>query len=230
MRHLILLHGAIGAKEQLQPLADMLQPPFAVHPVNFSGHGGEPIPDAEFSVKLFSENVIDHMQQNQIIKADIFGYSMGGYVAMYMAKYYAEKVDHVITVATKFFWDVATAAKEVKMLNADTIQQKVPSFAEQLSKRHFPGDWKKLLEKTAALLTGLGSHNTLQPEDYLNIHNRCLIMLGDRDKMVTMDETVSVYKQLPSAQLAILPDTPHPIEQVNLQLLSYMIKHYLDGN
>ena len=230
MQHLILLHGAIGAKEQLQPLADILQTEYLIHLVNFSGHGGKPLPDGEFSVKLFAENVIDHIQQNQINKANIFGYSMGGYVAMYIARYYAEKVDDVITLATKFHWNEATAAKEVKMLNADAIQQKVPSFAEQLSNRHSPNNWRKVLEKTAALLTVLGSNNILQPEDYSNIHIPCLIMLGDRDKMVTMEETVAVYKQLPSAQLAILPDTPHPIEQVNQQLLAHMIKHYLNAN
>ncbi len=227
MQNLILLHGAIGAKDQLEPLANILQTDFIVHLLNFSGHGGEPVPETEFSVELFAEDVISYMQKNQIIKADIFGYSMGGFVAMYMAKHYAEKVNHVITLATKFHWDEATAAKEVKMLNADVIQQKVPAFAEQLSNRHFPNDWKKLLEKTAELLTALGSKNALQLEDYSHIIIPCLIMLGDRDKMVTLDETVTVYKQLPAAQLAILPNTPHPLEQVNPHLLAYMIMQYL---
>ncbi len=227
MQHLILLHGATGAKRQLEPFADILQAGFTIHLINFSGHGGEPVPDAKFSVELFAEDVISYMQKNQITKADIFGYSMGGYVAMYMAKHYTEKVDRVITLATKFHWDEATAAKEVRMLDAGTIQQKVPVFAEQLSSRHSPNDWKKVLTKTIELLTALGSKNILQPEDYSNITVPCFIMLGDRDKMVTLDETVSVYKQLPAAQLAVLPNTPHPVEQVNPQLLAYMIKQYL---
>jgi hypothetical protein len=31
--------------------------------------------------------------------------------------------------------------------------------------------------------------------------------------MVTLDETVIVYKQLPNPQFGVLPNTPHPIEQ-----------------
>ena len=227
MQHLILLHGAIGTREQLTPLANELPGEVIIHPINFPGHGGETIPAEAFSIELFAEDVVKYMKENAITKADIFGYSMGGYVAMYMAKHHAEKVNRIITLATKFHWDEATAAKEVKMLNADIIQQKVPAFAEQLSNAHSPNDWKIVLEKTAELLTALGSANTLQTADYASITTACLILLGDRDKMVTLDETVSVYRQLRNAQLGILPNTPHPLEQVNPKVLAFVLKQYL---
>lgn len=222
-----LLHGAIGTKEQLIPLANELPGEFIIHPINFSGHGGETIPDAVFSIQLFAEDVVKYMQENAITKADIFGYSMGGYVAMYIAKHHAEKVSRIITLATKFHWDETVAAKEIKMLNANAIQQKLPVFVQQLSNAHSPNDWKKILEKTAELLTALGSANTLQPADYTTIPVPCLILLGDRDKMVTLDETVSVYRQLPNAQLGILPNTPHPLELVNPKVLAFIVKHFL---
>jgi hypothetical protein len=52
-------------------------------------------------------------------------------------------------------------------------------------------------------------------------------MLGDRDKMVSLDETTEVYVNLPSAQLAILPNTAHPIEMVNQARLAYEIRSFL---
>jgi pimeloyl-ACP methyl ester carboxylesterase len=227
MQHLLLLHGAIGAKSQFGSLAKALSNEFNIHLINFSGHGGKPITEANFSIALFAGEVLDYMEENRIERADIFGYSMGGYVAMYIARYHPARANHIITLATKFHWDQAIAAKEVKMLNAETIQQKVPAFAQQLSERHFPTDWKRLLEKTAELLTTLGDDNTLKHEDYLTVTAPCLLLLGDRDKMVTLDETVTVYKQLPDAQLGILPGTSHQLELVNLQLLVFLIKQFL---
>jgi pimeloyl-ACP methyl ester carboxylesterase len=227
MQHLLLLHGAAGAKEQLAPLANVLNKEFTVHLVNFSGHGGRPMPVSRFSMELFAEDVFNYMQENNIGCADFFGYSMGGYVAMYLAKHHPEKINRIITLATKFYWDEATAAKEIKMLDAATIQQKVPAFAEQLRSRHLPNSWSDVLEKTIAMLTSLGKKNTLNSSDYLHINSRCLIVLGDRDKMVTLGETVAVYKQVPNAQLCVLPNTPHPIEQVNADLLSFFIKRHL---
>lgn len=67
----------------------------------------------------------------------------------------------------------------------------------------------------------------MQLEDYSAITIPCLIMIGDKDKMITLDETLAVYKNLPNAQMAMLPDTQHPIEQVNIQGLAFMTKQFL---
>src|SRR4030095_10403083 len=169
MQHLILLHGAIGSKEQLFPLAEVLKQNYTVHTLNFTGHGGENIPEEPFSIELFTKDVLRYMQQHNIDLASIFGYSMGGYVAMCLAKNYPEKISQAITLATKFYWDEAVAANEVKMLNAETIEQKLPAFAKQLKQRHAPIDWKLVLQKVAGMLIDLGIHNTLQEEDYFSV-------------------------------------------------------------
>lgn len=227
MQHLILLHGAAGSKEQLVPLATALKKDFFVHLINFSGHGGQSIPHEKFSLALFAKDVTEYMCNNHIEQANIFGYSMGGYVGMYMARYSPGKINRLITLATKFYWDDVTAAKEVKLLNSDTIQGKLPAFAEQLSKRHAPNDWKIVLEKIAEMLIELGANNALKYEDYSFMLTPCLLLLGDRDKMVTLEETAAVFKQLPNAQLGVLPDAQHPVERVNVELLVFFIKRYL---
>ena len=81
---------------------------------------------------------------------------------------------------------------------------------------------KQLLLHAKHLLPDLENNNELKPADYVSILTPCLLMLGDRDKMVTLEETVNVYKQLPDASLAILPRTPHPIEKVDLRMISFL--------
>ena len=227
MQHLILLHGAIGSKEQLEPLAQLLQNDFIIHTLNFSGHGGESISAGLFSIELFAHEVLDYMQQQNIEQSNIFGYSMGGYVGLYIAKNYADKIIKLVTLASKVQWDETIAAKEIKMMDADILEQKVPVFAAQLEKRHAPNNWKTILQNAAAMLANLGRKNTLILEDYPTINTPCLLLLGDRDKMVSLDETVTVYKQLPNAQFAVLPNTTHPIEQVDAFLLAFMIRRFL---
>jgi len=227
MEHLLLLHGALGAKDQFEPLVEQLKNDFIIHPLNFSAHGGEAIPGSALSIEMYAKDVLHYMSTHNIEQANIFGYSMGGYVGMYMAKYFAGKLVKLITLASKFHWDEVIAAREIKMLDAAAIELKVPAFAQQLAIRHAPNDWKLLLQKTAEMMKNLGSNNILKPEDYTTIAAPSLIMLGDRDKMVTLDETVTIYKKLPHVQMAVLPNTPHPLEQVNIDLLSYMIKQFL---
>ena len=227
MQPLLLLHGAIGASAQLQPLAQRLNTNYTVYTLDFSGHGSNAMPMDHFSMPLFTADVLKFMDDHGLEKVSIFGYSMGGYVAMYLAKHYSDRVNSIITLATKYHWDESIAAKEVQMLNPENIEQKLPAFAETLKQRHFPGDWKEVLKKTAEMMLALGSNNVLTNEDYASIATPALILLGDRDKMVSLEETVTVYIALSNAQFGIIPNTPHPIEQVNPDVLSYMIVHFL---
>ena len=220
MQPLLLLHGAIGSKEQLKDLANKLSKDYEVYTFNFSGHGGKAFPTEPFSISLFAKEVLAFMNQKNLGSVSVFGYSMGGYVAMYLAKYHSEKINKVITLATKFYWDDAVAAKEIKMIEPAVLEQKVPAFAKQLQERHAPGDWKELLQLTQELLIKLGRNNTLSINDYTTIKNPCLLLLGDKDKMITLEETVAVYKQLPNAQFEVLTNTPHPIEQVDVNMLA----------
>ena len=173
--------------------------------------------------------IIFCLEANSLSKVSIFGYSMGGYVAMYLAKYHPDKVNKIITLATKFHWDELIAAKEVQMLDPDKIELKLPAFAATLRARH-ANDWKQVLHNTVEMMLAMGADNPLKPADYSSISHPTLLLLGDRDKMVTLEETIAVYKALSNAQMGLLPNTPHPIEQVDTELLSFMVGRFLDGS
>jgi hypothetical protein len=59
------------------------------------------------------------------------------------------------------------------------------------------------------------------------ITNQTLIGIGDRDKMVSLEETVEVYKQLPAGFMYMLPATKHPVETADISLLSKLIEDFI---
>jgi pimeloyl-ACP methyl ester carboxylesterase len=241
MTSLLLLHGAIGAADQLEPLIHHLSPSYEVHAINFFGHGQgldgkqqfetpastDSATQQTFSIAAFAEQAASFIKNSNMSEVNIFGYSMGGYVAMYMARHLNINIKKIITLGTKFHWDEAVAEKECKMLRPDTIEQKIPAFAQALSKRHGESQWRTVLNKTAEMLQQMGKLNPLQADEYAKIQTPSLIMLGDRDKMVGRDETIATFQSLPNAQLAILPGTPHPIEQTDASMLAWHIKRFI---
>jgi pimeloyl-ACP methyl ester carboxylesterase len=227
MKLLLLLHGAIGASAQLQPLAEELAADYLVHTLEFYGHGKTPLNQDTFSIQLFANDVLRWMDSSSISSVSIFGYSMGGYVGMYLSLHFPERVDKLITLATKYHWDEATATKEIQMLNADKIAEKLPAFATTLAERHTALGWREMLQKTAQMMVEMGGKNVIAPEHYSSITKQVMILLGDRDKMISLEETLVVYKALPTAQLGILPNTQHPIEQVSVKLLSTFIRLFI---
>lgn len=225
MKDLLILHGAIGSKSQFNSMASLLDNQFNIHLLNFSGHGGEAFKE-NFNIPQFAEDVLAYLKQQKIESIDIFGYSMGGYVALYLAKNHPEKVGKIITLGTKLSWTPDIAAKETKMLVADKIEEKIPAFATILKDRHHPNNWKIVLEKTANMMIAMGNKNVLKDEDYKLIQHTIKLLLADKDEMVTYEETNHVADLLPQATFELLPNSKHPIEKVDIDALSGIIRAF----
>ena len=76
-------------------------------------------------------------------------------------------------------------------------------------------------------MVSLGNKNALTLNDFTKIESNVLIGLGDKDNMVSLNETTAVYKQLKNGSMYMLPDTKHPIETVNMGLLVKIIEGFI---
>lgn len=219
---LLLLHGALGTKGQMNAIKELLLEQFDVYNFNFSGHGGDDS-DEPFSIELFTQDVIDFMSANNLNRTSIFGYSMGGYVALNLALKRPELVDKIVTYGTKFDWTETSAKKEVRMLNPDVIEEKVPRFAEKLKKDHFPSDWKALMYKTAQMMLDMGNGEKISETAFSTIPHKITIGIGLEDTMVTVEESEHVASLLPRARLYKLVSQPHPFELVEMETIRQLI-------
>jgi esterase/lipase len=221
---IILLHGAIGAADQLLPLQTQLEKRGAIcFPFEFSGHGKTPASQNGFGIQQFAKELKDFIVTNSLQHAHVFGYSMGGYVALYLASNEANLLGNIATLGTKFDWNHETALKESKMLNAEQIELKVPKFAEALVTRHGTNNWKALLARTEQMMIDLGDINLLNNSLLQSIENKTMLGLADNDNMVSYEETKHVFNQLKNKNFYMLPNTKHPIESVNSDLLSHLL-------
>lgn len=209
--NIVLLHGAIGTKKQMAGFSADIKNEYKVYSYDFPGHGEHPNMENEFSIELF-EQWISKEIANMEGDVAILGYSLGGYVGLRLALMHADKVKAVMTFGTIFDWHPEQAKKQISMINPSKIQEKVPSFAEQLNNVH--GDkWQKVLTNTHGLLARLGDSPLLNEENLPSIKAKCLISVGDRDALVSIEESIKAYKLIPGALLAVYPETGHPIEK-----------------
>jgi len=222
---LLLLHGALGTKNQFHELITLLEDSFEIYTLDFSGHG-EKAPKNEFGIITFANEVLDEMARWDLDRVNIFGYSMGGYVATYLALH-TNRVLKAFTLGTKFLWTPEYAENETRKLDPNKILQKVPAFAEELKARHSMEGWTRVLEKTKEMITGLGNHNLLTLDNLNEIDSEICIGLGDGDSTVGVDESVSVYHALKNGNICVFPNTMHPFEKLNLTLLAASIRQFI---
>ncbi len=230
MKKLILLHGLLGSRDQFEKLEQLLQQDFEVYTLNFSGHGLSEFYFPEFSAEAFADQVISFLDSRQIDKASLFGYGLGGYVSLYLARYFSDRVGCVMTFATQLEWNPDKAAEETKLLNAEVLEQRYPDFTNQLSERHGEKKWKLLIEKSHRLLTGLGDEAALNDEDFRGMLHPVRLCVGDRDKLVSITEQLAVLQLLKNGSLSVFPQTRHTWESVDLHRLAEEMKSFFGKN
>lgn len=230
MKNLIILHGALGAQSQFEQLTAQLADHFNVYTLDFEGHGTKSGAEIGFSIEHFTQNLKEFMDQHEIRKPLVFGYSMGGYVALKLESRYPGSFEKVVTLGTKFDWNPESAEKEAKMLNPEKIEEKVPAFAAYLKSLHGENEWKTVLQRTAAMMVELGNKPTLKPYDFHHIQTPVQLLRGEKDVMVTQKETANVQELLANSTYNEIAEWQHPINLVpSKELAQELLSLYLPG-
>lgn len=217
---LLLLHGALGASTQYEPLFPLIADRIDVHTMDFEGHHTAPSRDRPLRFNHFAENVLEYMASRSIDKIHIFGHSLGGAIGLYLARHYPQRVASVFTLGIKFEWSLEIAEKENAFLDAQKMEEKVPGFAKMLKQRHTAAGWETLLERVRDLHLSMGRDNPLKDADFRSIGQKVRIAVGDRDKMVDIEQSIRKYRLLQHGEFQVFPATPHPLEQVHMPRLA----------
>ena len=227
---LLLLHGALGSPETLEPLARLLEADFEVKAQAFAGHGGRAVAPGTFSLSYFADEVLEFLMGHETGPAHVFGYSMGGYAALLAATQAPGRFASISTLGTKLDWSPESAAAETRFLDPEKMLAKVPAFAETLRLRHAPADWAAVLHATAALMTAAGASPPLTAEALAALPVPVQLLVGDADHTAGSPAGRALAARLPRGRFELLPDSGHPLEGVNLELLAAHIRDFARGN
>ncbi|MEO6036992.1 MAG: alpha/beta hydrolase [Saprospiraceae bacterium] len=219
----LLLHGALGTAAQLQPLLDQLPADWPVFTLNFPGHGGA-FTDQPFSMRLFTDAILRFMEERQLPAVNIFGYSMGGYVALGLAAEQPDRVQRIVTLGTRLDWSPGVAAGMSRMFDPEKIEAKVPQFGLLLAQAHAPDDWKVVCQRTARFLADLGDGLGLAEDSFSRITCPVTIGWGELDNVVTEEESRRAAAQIPNGKFERLEGVQHAFEQVDLVRLAQFLE------
>ena len=207
-RPLVLLHGAFGTAEGWATVLPTLAKTRQVIVVEQQGHGRTGDIARPLDVEQMAEDTAALLQQLQIETADVFGYSMGGMVALALAIRHPQRVQKLVILgagmgANKDAYE-PEAYNQFKSITPETFH--FPQVKEPYTRvAPDPSQWPTLVAK----ITQSGdAFKGFAERDVQAITAHTLIMLGDRD-VIRPEHAVAMLRLLPAAQLAILPGADH---------------------
>jgi esterase/lipase len=225
-KDLILIHGALGAGKQFDELAEILNHDYNVLVYEIPGHGKRASEKVSFRIENFALDFKEFLKKlNNSV--NVFGFSMGGYVSLYLANTNPEYFQNIITLGTKFHWSFNESLKETQKLNIELLEAKVPQYCRYLESLH-GAHWKRVVEETKKMMLLLGENPLINETSCKEIKTKTLLMLGELDKMVTKEETQLIHDNLVNSEFKILPAFVHPLEKLDTHLLAETLKAVLN--
>jgi len=225
-QNIILLHGALGSSKTFDAFLPLISGQFNIHTFDFRGHGIY-ASDNFISSEILCQQLINFIESNKLKSVSIFGYSMGGYIALMTCVKRPDLIGKVITLATKFEWNTDIASYEIRQLNLLLDLPEDHPLKKQMLFFHDKKNFSNCIGLVGNLMLELGNKNYLNSYSYKQISNKVILLLGELDKMVSLDETKLIVNDIPNAELIILPNTKHPFEKVDAIYLTKLIEKFL---
>lgn len=203
---LVLLHG--GGSTIDTTFGNVLQS-FAksrhVIAVEQQGHGRTADIDRPLTFEQMADDTAALLRHLKIERADFFGFSNGGNVAMQIAIRHPEMVRKLI-VASAFFKRDGIYPEVWESLKQATSQNMPAVLRDEYIK--VAPDPENLSTLVAKLMKNMLGFRDWRPEDIQSINAPTIVMIGDAD-VVRPEHAVEMFRLLPHSQLAVFPGSGH---------------------
>jgi pimeloyl-ACP methyl ester carboxylesterase len=237
---LLLLHGGLfDIDQQFGELLPGLAANRRVIAADFQGHGRTNDIDRPLGTVDLASDVIALLQHLDVPQVDVFGFSVGGAVALYLTIRNPELVRKAIISSVSFHpsGDRDENAEMVGEMKVEMIAG-TPMEAAYLAKSPHPD-----LEHLQVLLTKLGGYDKgtdgWSDDDIRGIAAPTLITVGDNDA-VKLEHAVRFaqlrgsdvngdFVGVPASQLAVFPGTTHFSGIARTDLVRDVVVTFLDA-
>ena len=187
---LILLHGNGENSEYFVGQIEEFSKFFHVYAIDTRGHGKTPRGEAPFTIRQFADDLSGFMNEHQIEKAHLLGFSDGGNIALVFALKYPARVDRLILDGANL------DAKGVK----PSIQIPIEigyRFARLFARR------SEEAARHAEMLGLMVNDPNVSPGELEKIQSKTLVMAGTRD-MIKGEHTRLIASRIPDSRLVFI--------------------------
>jgi len=237
-RPLVLLHGALTTIDTsfgkvLPSLAKTRQ----VIAIEQQAHGHTADIDRPLTYEQMADDTAALLRHIGIENADIFGYSMGGGIALQIAIRHPDLVHKLVVAAATYNSDgiYPEILAGIETLKPEDLAGS-PWQEEYARTAPNPEDWPTLIDKSKQLDR---EFQDWPPEAIQSIKAPTLVIIGDSD-VVRPEHAVEMFRLLgggvpgdvaglPNSQLAVLPGTTHVTLVERADLLLAIIPAFLDA-
>ncbi len=242
---LVLITGLGGEVSFWKKYLPLLSKRHLVLVLDNRGAGETDYPPTLFTMRIMAEDIVHLMDELDIQRSHVLGWSMGGNVAQEIAINFPQRVGSLVLMSTyarrpeRSAFAIDTMIRTVdEGATFDSLMELMQSWClpedyfrklalANPAQRRCNGDGKRAAEGFKAQKLALDLFDS--HERLAHISSPTLIMHGDEDIMVAPHFALEMQKRIPHAELEWVPGAGHiiPADKCCSQVLSFLEKHPL---
>jgi pimeloyl-ACP methyl ester carboxylesterase len=214
---LVLIHGLSDRDESWAPMLKRLKKAgFHVYAPDLLGYGRSPKPsDGDYSIAGEEKFVADFIQAIGLPKADVGGWSMGGWIALKLALDHPEMVDRLVVYDTAGLPMAAPPDNVFHPTKPEDVQElfrmlepqakPLPMFVAKDALREFPDKQLAVDANMASMKTGKDAVT----DTVGKLTQPLLIVWGKEDALIPLSVGEQLHALVPASELDIAEGCGH---------------------
>lgn len=214
----LLIHGNSTGIKGWSPQIPFLAEKYTVYAIDCRGRGKSDLGKDSLSYLQTAKDMAQFLTQINLNEVSIVGKSDGGVIGILMGIYFPERIEKIVAFG-------ANMSPDTTALYPETVAdiQRERRFADSmLIKKDTSQNWYLIQQRNRMM--EFQPHITA--EDLHKINMPVLVMSCDRD-VIKEEHTFFIYKNIPSANLCILPIETHSVARKNPDLFNAMVDKFL---
>ena len=232
----VLVHGLGGRCEDWRNLAPYaVRMGFRVYMPDLPGYGRSDRPaDFSYSIADQAKTVIGFMDAMELKQVSLGGWSMGGWIATFVAAKYPERVERLVLFDSaglyeKPAWntDLFTPVSAIELDQLDALLMPhppaVPSFiAADILRVSHNRAW--LIHRALdSMLTGRDATDKLLPQLKMPV----LIVWGALDHITPLSQGQAIHRLIPQSEMEVVPTCGHLAPVQCADMIGSRVAHFL---
>jgi 3-oxoadipate enol-lactonase len=209
---LLLLHGASSGAHDFARQLPLLRSAFRCYLPDARGHGATRWDAADgFRYSWLIDDALAVADALGLGTFHLLGFSMGAATALGLAARAPERLRSLVLVGVSADREPRGAVAR-RLFDPDRLVRDDPAWADDLARRHDPvqgeGAWRRLVPAIAA---DIADQELIDLAGLAAIRCPTLVMVGDRDPFVPVEQAVRLRRTIREARLLVAPGCGHEV-------------------
>lgn len=221
---LFLIHGAFGTHDvHWRSQLPLLSPRFRVVSMDLRGHGKTGNPAEQLSLDMFAEDIVGLIAALDLERVHLFGFSLGGVIALATAVKYPEAVRSLVLWGVNYRPD----GKFLDRITKEHALLENPSLTKDLRRLHSHAYGEKQFEDLSKHLKAEATRRRdFTAEELGAVKCATLVCQGDEDEFVALEQAFELRRMIEISQLLVIPGRGH-LDLGNAECFNQIVLDFL---